>query len=180
MPKSSRISCGQRVISKHLPYWVGPFILLCAIIMAAEEPGANKTPVPSAVERSELDRPSATAADPTTPTAMSRLREGSKIADQLGEFQKTADRYSFYLKDGKGVVRVLENLALERVARSLEDDPSPRLWSVSGVLTEYRGENFLLVTRAILKSKSGAVQRPLDGDGKPPATPAKGQTTKPS
>lgn len=83
-----------------------------------------------------------------------RLREGARITDLVGEFQRSSDRYTFVQEDAKQGIRVLENLALERVSRILEDDPSPRMWSVSGTITEYRGENYLLVTRAVLKPRA--------------------------
>jgi hypothetical protein len=93
-----------------------------------------------------------------------RSREGHKLNDVVGEFQKSGDRYNFYPQSGGGVIRVLENLALERVANRLVDDPASRLWVVSGVLTEYRGENFLLLTRAVLKTRAGALP-PSDEPG---------------
>lgn len=82
-----------------------------------------------------------------------RLREGSKLVDQIGEFQKSGDQFSFFTKETYGALRVLENLALERVARMLDDNPTMRLWSVTGVVTEYRNENYLLITHAVLKAQ---------------------------
>lgn len=83
-----------------------------------------------------------------------RLREGSKLVDQVGEFQKSGDQISFFAKDTFGSLHVLENLALERIARVLDDNPTMRLWSVTGVVTEYRNENYLLITRAVLKAQT--------------------------
>lgn len=84
----------------------------------------------------------------------SKLREGSKLIDQIGEFQRSGDQFSFFAKENYGGLRVLENLALERIARVLDDNPSMRLWSVTGVVTEYRNENYLLITRAVVKAQS--------------------------
>ena len=81
------------------------------------------------------------------------MREGSKLVDQVGDFQKSGEQINFYIKEPGAVLRVLENLALERVARVLDDNPSMRSWSVTGVITEFRGENYLLVTRATLKAQ---------------------------
>ncbi len=109
----------------------------------------------------------ASARDPKTPAVektsgageskLGRIREGSRLVDQIGEFQKSGDQINFFAKEGNGAVRVLENLALERVARVLDDNPTMRVWSVTGTITEFRGENYLLVTRAVLKAqpKSG-------------------------
>ena len=86
-----------------------------------------------------------------------RLREGSKLVDEIGEFRRAgADRFAFYPKDRDVSFRTLENLALERVARVLDEDTSPRLWSVSGLVTEFRGSNYLFVTRAVLNAKNAA------------------------
>lgn len=85
-----------------------------------------------------------------------RYREGTRMVDRMGYFQSTGDRLAFYTQDDEQRFPALENLALERVARVIGESTSDGMqWSVSGVLTEYRGENYLLVTRAILKSESG-------------------------
>ena len=61
---------------------------------------------------------------------------------------------AFVPANGNARFIVLENLNLERIARVLGDDPDARQWSVTGSITEYRGGNYLLVTRAILKSRA--------------------------
>lgn len=43
---------------------------------------------------------------------------------------------------------VLENLALQRVAQTISQDPSDDRWSISGIVTEYFGENRVLITTA--------------------------------
>jgi hypothetical protein len=48
--------------------------------------------------------------------------------------------------------RVLENLALERINRELGQARGTLQWTVSGIVTEYRGNNYLLVTKAVVKS----------------------------
>jgi hypothetical protein len=68
----------------------------------------------------------------------------------------------------------LENLNLERVASVINENPEQLQWSVSGTITEYRGANYLLVSRATLKSKpavstTAGVKRSAtaaNGDGK--------------
>jgi hypothetical protein len=78
------------------------------------------------------------------------------LTDVAGEFQSTGDRILFQPRDRKSGLLVLENLALERVARALEEIREPGLWSVSGTVTEFRGANYLLITRAVLKAKPPA------------------------
>lgn len=44
------------------------------------------------------------------------------------------------------MILVIENLMLERVANSVEEDSSELRWTVTGLVTEFRGENRLLLT----------------------------------
>lgn len=97
--------------------------------------------------RSEVD-------DSTQKKGNHRTREGAKLKGELGEFREAGDRIRFYLSDGKTSFVALENLALDRVSRVLDEHTSPRTWSVSGVVTEYRSGNYLLVTRASLKARA--------------------------
>ena len=81
-----------------------------------------------------------------------RVREGTKIVQATGEFQATGERIHF-VSDSMPPLKVLENLALERVAQTLSERGAGREWTVSGVVTEYRGVNYLLLTRASLKTR---------------------------
>ena len=84
--------------------------------------------------------------------APQRLREGSRLNDVAGQFDFAGDRIAFFPADSKDSFRVLENLALERVSRILGEGRSKPEWSVSGVITEFRGVNYLLVTKAVIKT----------------------------
>jgi hypothetical protein len=81
------------------------------------------------------------------------LREGTKLDNAAGSFRRTGDRITFYPIDSEQSFRALENLALERVARLLAETHTQRVWSVSGVITEFQGINYILLTQAVLKSK---------------------------
>lgn len=83
-----------------------------------------------------------------------RIREGAKLEGQLGEFREAGERIRFYLSDEKTSFVAVENLALERVSRVLDENTSSRTWSVSGVVTEFRGGNYLIVTRAAVKARA--------------------------
>jgi hypothetical protein len=130
---------------------------------------------PGATDRSsKLDASSALHSE----SKLGRIREGSKLIDQIGEFQKSGETSTggalvvhFYSKELHGPMRVLENLALERVVRTLDDNPAIWLWSVTGVVTEFHGENYLLITRAVLKAhpKSTPVGSPRTLLGNEPA-----------
>jgi hypothetical protein len=93
-----------------------------------------------------------------------RLREGTELVNVLGSFKLTGDRATFYPADGSGRFGGLENQTLERVAMVIGEDPSLLEWLVTGTITEYKGNNYILVTRAILKSKPSALGKPV---GKP-------------
>ena len=87
-----------------------------------------------------------------------RLREGSRLVEVPGEFHDTGDRIIFQPSEMSTSFQTLENLALERISRAL-DTPTPRLWSVTGTVTEFRNANYLFVTRAVLKAKKPAAKR---------------------
>jgi hypothetical protein len=80
------------------------------------------------------------------------VREGTRVVEQLGYFQATGDRTTFHSADGETRILGLENLILERISRITEETPGKVEWTVSGTITEFRGNNFLLVTRAVLRS----------------------------
>ena len=82
-----------------------------------------------------------------------RLREGTELVDQPGTFRMTGDRITFFTELGRGRFVVLENLALERVGRAIEDNPQPLQWLVTGTITEFRGDNLLLIHRAVLRNR---------------------------
>jgi hypothetical protein len=85
-----------------------------------------------------------------------RSREGTRLVNQLGRFRTTGDRLTFQLEGSAAQVLGLENLALERIGKVLADrrDQADELqWEITGIYTEYRGTNYLLVTHAVLKSK---------------------------
>lgn len=73
------------------------------------------------------------------------VREGSVLPDLMGTFRIAGDRVQFVDHDGNRTFRCLENLMLQRVHQVIGDEPNETSWIVNGRVTEYRGENFLLV-----------------------------------
>lgn len=99
-------------------------------------------------------------AEEKLPQEGERRREGSLLKAQIGRFEITGDRVTFYPSDNEEEqFRVLENLALERVVRALTETHTRRKWNVSGLITEFQGTNFLLVHRAFLTSNA-TVKKP--------------------
>jgi len=87
-----------------------------------------------------------------------RLREGVKLVNQIGELRYHGDGVAFYPDGETHSLQLLENLALERVSHDL--DQTHRKWSVTGVVTEYKGSNFLLLQRAVLKARPSTTSGP--------------------
>ncbi len=86
----------------------------------------------------------------------SLLREGTRVANQDGQFSQ-ADGVWFFTptasagsrESSSSRIRVLENLALQRVVQMIQQDPSDNRWVISGVITEYFGENRVMVSMAV-------------------------------
>jgi hypothetical protein len=112
---------------------------------AANEPGAEKTRVVSG--------PSLQVS-PDPRLEGNRLREGTQLVDQKGYFRPTGNRLTFSSDDGKFSLVALENLNLQRIARTMADFPGHVQWKVCGTVTEYAGANYLLIERAMLKTQS--------------------------
>lgn len=89
-----------------------------------------------------------------------RLREGTRLVEVVGTFQAIgADGITFSPRGSKDSYRVLENLALERIGRTLDETRGTRMWVVSGLITEYRGANYLLVSKAVMQAEESGVAR---------------------
>lgn len=97
-----------------------------------------------------------------------RWREGSKLVDVAGQFKTSGERVAFHAADGKLQFPCLENLNSERVARIVAESPPDSLdWIVQGTLTEFRNENYLLVTQAVIGSRAVRGIKP-SADGRLP------------
>src|SRR3972149_6899417 len=80
----------------------------------------------------------------------------AQIQNQAGYFRITGARISFVPAENQHLFVGLENLILERVAQITAASSDQSQWIVSGVITQYRGTNFLLLSQAWLKSQSGS------------------------
>jgi|GEM_PF-1693145 len=78
-----------------------------------------------------------------------RLREGTTLEAMTGTLRPAGDRYMFFSEDGKHRLVVLENLALERLLRVQSAYAGNVFWKVWGTVTEFRGQNFLLLKRSL-------------------------------
>jgi len=117
---------------------------LFGLFLQASE-GQESQIVPTAEESS----------DPMTSISKSvRLREGTEIVEQRGRFIVSGDRALFITADDHRRFTVLENLNLERIAKAVTEHPDRLHWNISGMVTEYRGENYLLIKRATVRTRS--------------------------
>jgi hypothetical protein len=134
---------------------------------------------PKAAAADSWDSESATEGDdPRNDASRPRLREGTRLGLSVGKFSRSGQRWIFEqesvvakpdtvgtaannssgaeAKPSKGgeprqVIRyrMLENLALQRVADAIAQDPNDVLWSVTGLITEFSGENLLLLSTVL-------------------------------
>jgi hypothetical protein len=134
-------------------------------------------------DRPAIDQRDAAAMDHDQPRpsekqvnpVQARLREGTRIAPTVGRFYNIDGGWVFQSENpepetatsqsvdrngsassGSFQLRVIENLTLQRVAQSLHQDAADNRWLVNGVITEYFGENRLIITAAIRANHSGA------------------------
>ncbi len=89
---------------------------------------------------------------PAAENSATRVREGTELVDRVGSFQIVGERVVFVAESGSQRFVAMENLNLERIARTVASHPYPLQWKVSGKITEFRGNNFILVERAIGKA----------------------------
>ena len=76
------------------------------------------------------------------------LREGSKLEGASGFFQLAGERTVFFMKNDRRRFICLENLALQRI----KNQTGNALWRVQGTVTEFNGENYLLIEMAVMTS----------------------------
>ncbi len=143
--RKSTFPAGPRLPATSL-FCAGALLLGAVLAMAprSSEPGD-----PGRWSTLQPGNPSATGPPERTAPGTERLREGTELVAQPGTFRVTGDRITFFTDFGGGRFIVLENLALERVGLAIGDHPDPSYWRVDGTVTEYGGENFLLIRRAV-------------------------------
>ena len=80
--------------------------------------------------------------------------QGNQNLNALPGFTSFPRDYVTFFADG-GTRRLvgLENLNLQRIIQEIEDGTGTSSWVVSGTITEFRGGNYILVSRAMLKQQ---------------------------
>jgi hypothetical protein len=80
---------------------------------------------------------------------MGLQREGTSLSEVRGRFRASKERTLFTDETTERTYKCLENLMVQRVESSVSDDDRKLPWIVTGKITEYQGENYLLVERAV-------------------------------
>jgi len=99
---------------------------------------------------------SAEKSAPTRP----RLREGTKLFDLVGTVRQTGRRYTFFVAANSNRFVLLENLMLERILRAQASHGVTIQWKISGTVTEFQGQNYLLIEHALLHASSQEEPKP--------------------
>lgn len=116
------------------------------------------------VDRS-IDLPSLIEArSSTTADALRTRQPDRRVASapvalpSLGQPEPVADGFAdARTRQAMARILVIENLMLERITRSIDDDSSDSRWSITGTITEFRDENRLwlsTVQRAPMQSET--------------------------
>ena len=77
------------------------------------------------------------------------MREGTLLTDVKGRFRKQGERFQFIEDGSNKSYKCLENLSLQRIDASQQDDDRKVAWVISAKVTEFKGENFLVVEKTI-------------------------------
>ena len=81
---------------------------------------------------------------------MQRIREGTAFKDMHVFFRQIDDRTALYTVEDNRRFMCLENLELERILTTIQEKPEHQFWRIEGVFTEFRGENFVIIRRAVV------------------------------
>ena len=119
-----------------------PLVLVSGFVVVAQR---AEVPLPPGQESKSIAIP------PTkqTPRAK-RLREGTAFKDKHVFFLQAGERTILYTVGDNQRFTCLENLALERIWTTMQAKPEWQFWKIEGEFTEFRGENFVLIHRAVV------------------------------
>lgn len=90
----------------------------------------------------------------------SLIREGTVMQSQHVVFRVSNNLVVLTTANGSERFTCLQNLNLQRVTDVLRDNPTLTDWTVDFIVTEYRGENYALIQRAVLSSTAQRTSDP--------------------
>ena len=89
-----------------------------------------------------------------------RIREGTVLLGKQATFQQTGSRITMFADRGAERYICLENANLQRILESMRASPVERTWSIDGMITEFQGDNYILIQRAVLSMPSSTRNTP--------------------
>lgn len=129
-------------------------LLLSVLVIALSVRSSQaQEPVPAAV------KPVAAEGEPAIKSGIDgyqtngRWREGTRLHQVHGVFSSIGERLQFTTTDGKVQILVTENLLAERVLRATQESSDPLAWTIQGTMTEFRGNNYLMLNYATIMAK---------------------------
>ena len=128
-------------------------LLALLLVLSLSVGGAFKASQAIDQAASLASNPIATSQQKLNSDGIRILREGAKLDNESGFFRLDGDGATFV--NNKGMeFGSLANLNLERVVRVLKnaEEAENIRWIVSGLVTEFSDQNYLLISRAVYKS----------------------------
>ncbi|MDR0390981.1 MAG: hypothetical protein LBH59_03665 [Planctomycetaceae bacterium] len=100
-----------------------------------------------------------------------RIREGTTFQNKRVFFRQTGNRTTMYLLENNDRYICLENLNLDRILKSIAERPERGTWQIDGMFTEFNGENFVLISRAVVSLTDYSKKNQQENTPNPPNTP---------
>ena len=155
----------KRYPAVFLAVFLAVFCLLggAAVLAQREIPGGPQAPEkPVVVPESEKE------------IVRKNQREGTTFQGRRMTVRKTGNRTTLYCDNSNERYICLENLNLERILRAMEENPTRSVWKIDGTYTEFYGENYILIRRAVVSPTDFQPQNDSPRSGvRLPDTPGK-------
>ena len=121
-----------------------PFLLLVGFAVFAQRPDSPMQP-------NQTIRPIAIPTESRTHRTQ-RIREGTAFKDMFVTILHQADgrTVAYTIENNQRRFECLKNLTLERVLTTMQEKPERQHWKIAGEFTEFHGENFILIRRAVV------------------------------
>lgn len=75
------------------------------------------------------------------------IREGTMLESETGVCRSSGERISIQLPGEEKPLIAIENLASQRIAKAIYDNPQDDLWVISGEVTEFQDRNYIILRR---------------------------------
>ena len=127
-----------------------PFLLFVGFAVFAQRPDPPMQP-------NQTMRPIASLTASRTHRPQ-RIREGTAFKNMFVTILQQADGRTvvYTVEDNQRRFECLKNLTLERVLTTMQEKPERQYWKIEGEFTEFHGENFVLIRRAVVAHSPAA------------------------